>query len=492
MTLKLLTDAQIREFLVEGCITLQPSLPASFHRAIYDELDRIVPADHVEIPGKGKKNNPGNNVLPLIPALGDLLEDPVVKGALVSLVGAGHMIEPHRALHNARRVDGEQVLHKDSYMGFKRHVRSHRPWTVLIFYYPQDTPPERGPTGVVPASQYTLRSPGWATAQARPLGGKAGSVCIGAFDIWHGRMQNRTDDKRFMLKFLASRIAAPTAPSWDCADRQWTPPNAPPPQFDLEPVWHSAWDWLAGKAPANGVALSQAEIARLAGDVEGDDENRALCAAYALARAGEAGAAALGRTLTARSVDNLADDSITTDMGRQYGEGPAARAAAYGLAAGGEAAARELVAAIDAPRSQARKLAAFGLGESLVDSSEVDAALARAGRDADPQVRINARYAIGRRGVSTDTSLAAVREGLGDREDEARIHAALALARLAPRSAEAIEAATAALGDSNRYVVGYAAETLERIGTQEALAALLPFLRRARWCPFTRSGESIY
>ncbi|MBM3524957.1 MAG: hypothetical protein FJX57_18580, partial [Alphaproteobacteria bacterium] len=352
MTLKLLTDAQIREFLVQGCIRVQPSLPASFHKSIYDEFDRIVPADHVEIPGKGKKNNPGNNIVPLLPALGDLLEDPVVKGALVSLVGPNPMLEPHRALHNGMRVDGEQVLHKDSYMGFKQHVRSHRPWTVLVFYYPQETPLERGPTGVVPASQYTLRSPGWPTVKAHPLGGPAGSVCIGAFDIWHGRMQNQTEQKRFMLKFLASRMVAPEAPTWDCASTEWTPPNERPKQFDLEPVWRSAWDWLAGQGPSNGASWSASEIARLTQAVEGDDENAALSAAYELARGGSAGAKALGRTFSTRAVENLEDDrTMNADIGRQYGEGPAARAAAYGLAAGGEAAASELVASIDARAS---------------------------------------------------------------------------------------------------------------------------------------------
>jgi hypothetical protein len=46
--------------------------------------------------------------------------------------------------------------------------------------------------------------------------------------------------------------------------------------------------------------------------------------------------------------------------------------------------------------------------------------------------------------------------------------------------------------DANRYVVGYATETLERIGTPRAMGVLLPFLKTARWCHFTKSGESIY
>jgi hypothetical protein len=30
------------------------------------------------------------------------------------------------------------------------------------------------------------------------------------------------------------------------------------------------------------------------------------------------------------------------------------------------------------------------------------------------------------------------------------------------------------------------------MGTPEALRVLVPFLKTARWCPFTKSGESIY
>jgi hypothetical protein len=55
-----------------------------------------------------------------------------------------------------------------------------------------------------------------------------------------------------------------------------------------------------------------------------------------------------------------------------------------------------------------------------------------------------------------------------------------------------VDIAQAQLRDSNRYVVAYGAETLERIGTPRAMSVLLPFLKIARWCPFTKSGESIY
>ncbi len=429
MAQHLLTDAQLRSFLVHGCITVQPALPASFHKQIYDEFDRIVPSDHVEVPGKQKPHNPGNNILPLIPALGALFDDPVVKGALTSLAGPDHALEPHRALHNNMPIDGEQQLHKDSYMGFKRHVRSHRPWTIIVFYYPQETPPQRGPTGVVPGSQYALRHPGLATSDATPLGGPAGSICLAAFDLWHARTRNLTNQKRFMLKFLVSRMTPPIRPHWDCSSSQWQTPTATPRGYALEPLWRRNWDWLAGNQRTNGVDLSASEIARLDRELEGEDENAALCAAYSLARAGDNGVAVLSRSLSAQGVENFEDDpTINADVGRQYAEGPAARAAAYGLAASGEAAVAPLVAAIGSSASLTRKLATFALGEVVTADPAIEAALARAAGDDDARVRLNAQFSIGRRQGGADP-MAILEHGLADADDETRIHAALALAR---------------------------------------------------------------
>lgn len=488
MTSKLLSDDQVRSFVANGIVTVQPTLPASFHRAIYDAFDKIVPDDHIEIPGKQKLHNPGNNILPLMPQLGELFEDPAVKGALTSLLGPDHFIEPHRALHNNMPADGEQILHKDSYCGFKRHVRPHRPWTLIVFYYPQETPPERGPTGVVPGSQYSLRHPGVSTAEALPLGGAAGCCAIAAPDIWHARMRNRTNSKRFMLKFLVTRLQASTEPTWDCAGDSWRDPVDAPRAYPLRPIWRSTWNWMAGNraaAHANGAAPDAAGLYDA-------DENRALTTAYELAGSGAQGIAALADALTSASGENLVDDRTTTaDSGYQYQEAPAARAAAYGLAAAGPQAIPALVSATASPSPVVRKLAAFALGEIGTRDPAIVQALGRAAGDSDEQVRINARFSLGRSGNAA-AAMDALRDGLRDPDEEARIHAAIALARAVASGAQAPDLAAAALKDSNRYVVGLAVEALDRMGSPEALRHLVPFLKTARWCPFTRAGESIY
>src|SRR5215469_17271340 len=88
----LLTDQQIQRFIAHGYLPLQTTLPESFHRTIYDRFDALIGGD--------ANLNPGNNLLPACPELGALFQDPVVNGALTSVLGADYAMHPHRALHN--------------------------------------------------------------------------------------------------------------------------------------------------------------------------------------------------------------------------------------------------------------------------------------------------------------------------------------------------------------------------------------------------------
>ncbi len=518
--MKLLNDAQMRSFMANGYITLQPGLPESFHNDIYGEFDKLIPDGYSEIPGKQKLNNPGNNILPMLPQLMDLFEDDVIRGGLTSLLGEGYILEPHRALHNSMPNDPPQPMHKDSYFGYKRHVRSHRPWTLLLMYYPQETPAERGPTGVIPGSQYSVRNPGLTAADSLPLAGPQGTVAIVHFDLWHARTLNRTNRKRFMLKFLFSRTKAPLAPSWDCSDASWQDPEELPAEYPLRPVWRSGWQWLTGQGDAalpgpNGRtaalqadleagdwrqrAAAAAELAggeasartiELLGQALGDaHEQVGLNAAYALAQQGERGAAMLGESMRSEDGPNIPDDDRTVELGTT--EGNRSRNATYGLAAADAEAEPVLLKALAEGGARVRKHAAFALGEHSGRNDRVDQALVAACADADPEVRENARYSLGRR-TGNGVANAALIESLGDRNTEARIHGALALLRRAPQDPAVVAALAKALEDDNRYVVGFAAEALGRIRTPEALEVLLPFLQKSRWCAMTKMGESIY
>jgi HEAT repeat protein len=78
-----------------------------------------------------------------------------------------------------------------------------------------------------------------------------------------------------------------------------------------------------------------------------------------------------------------------------------------------------------------------------------------------------------------------------DENTQVRRNAALALARIGPCAEESVPSLAVALDDGDRYVRGKAAHALKRIGTPDALNALIGFLETARWCDLT-TQDSLY
>ena len=68
----LLSDRQMQEFIRYGYVTVQTALPDEFHASICRQTDALL----------GSEPNPGNNLLPRIPELSQMLADPAVHGAL--------------------------------------------------------------------------------------------------------------------------------------------------------------------------------------------------------------------------------------------------------------------------------------------------------------------------------------------------------------------------------------------------------------------------
>ena len=458
-----LTAEQLREFVARGFLTLKSSLPESYHRVIFERFDELAQ-------GIGHF---GNNLLPLIPELNELFEDAVVKGALTSVLGDAYAMHPHRALHKNPPGSDEQGFHKDSYWGYVRRVRNHRPWWVMIMYFPQDTQLAKGPTAVMDGSQHLNQRPE-NLCQEVPIDGPAGSFVLIHYDIWHRKMKNHTEANRYMFKFEFVRLRRPGRVD---AEIPWRKPRRSP-GLDLSPVWRSTWNWLAGQgaARANGKAGVH--------DLGAERESVGINAGYRLGLHNEV-----------RSLLDALDSNPAThenkrrysDNGQIWREDTVVRNAAHGLVQAGAPAVPGLVDVLREGTPRGRKHAAFALGE--IDAADAGGALIDALADEDVHVRIAAAEALG---IIEPTP--ATRDGLlaalDDPASEVRFDAALSLARAAVRgSTEAMARAVApleeALFDTNRYVSAYAAEALERIGTREAFDALVPFLRTARWCPHT-------
>ena len=505
---RLLTDAQMQRFIAHGYLCLQTELPESFHKDIFERFDALIGAD--------AKLNPGNNLLPAVPALNAIFADPVVRGALTSVVGPDYVMHPHRALHNNPPGSDAQRMHKDSYWGYLRRVRNHRLRWVMIMYVPQATPLERGPTGVIPGSHYQLQKPDEALMpeMAGCLG--AGGFLLIHYDIWHRKMKNLTNDKRFMMKFEFIRMQRPAAPSWDHHDPAWTLEDLP--GLDLSAVWHRQWNWLRGDAPLahaagmvdaagladpdprqrlatiNAIARSgiaaTAHLPALAALLADPLEPVGVDAAYAMAGAGAAAVPLLLDVMRADASEDTDLDRGSHDGSRTDDAAPA-RCAAFALAEIGAPAVPGLLDLLAHARgSRVRKLAAFALGEIADSDPDVVEALCRAAQDTATGVRINAVEALGLK-PATPGSVAALSRAIRDADTHVRFSAALSLAQIGPAAAAAVPALRDALQDPNRYVPGYAVEALERIATQDAYQVLLPYLKSSRWCSHT-SPASIY
>lgn len=457
----LLNDEQMRHFISNGYVTVKTDLPPTFHDAVFKQTETVFE----------KEGNPGNNLLPRIPMIEAVFDDQTVCGALVSVLGADYYMQPHRHPHyNPPKSDGQRI-HQDGGKRWSHHTR----W-LLVFYYPQDTPPELGPTGIIPGSHYYNTPDGAKISEELPLCGEAGTVVIANYDLWHRATPNRTDRKRYMMKFLFARMSEPQAPSWhteqvgnpDSFGAEWQ-------QGELlgdskhQRMFQHVWDWHSGTT--NG-ALRKARpdcsesISDLIEALGSDSELVCLNAAYALSEFGKSAVPAL--------VGLLADESEAIR-----------RNACYALSAMGEPAVNMLIGALRDRNWWVRDSAAQTLGDIGLAAQAAVPALIGAMQDESEKVRSHAVEGLGTTGQLEPTAVSTLIVALQDENEGVRNKATLALARIGPHAKEAVDALQIVLSDENRYVRGDAVHALHRIDTPEAKEVLLRFLMTSRWCPLT-------
>ncbi len=227
----LLTDSQVQAYLTNGYITVQTAHPPAVHQNIHRQIETLFAIE----------GNPGNDILPKIPDLHQILRDPAVAGALQSLLGPSYLIHPHRHCHHNPSGSRGQGMHQDSYEN-DQSVRHHRTRWTMAFYYPQDVSLDMGPTAILPATQYYNSSKQAYEREEQPLCGRAGTVTIVHYDLWHRAMPNASDRDRFMVKFLFTRMGEPQTSSWDHRDGTWQAAGTDPPAE----LCRRAWDWMRG------------------------------------------------------------------------------------------------------------------------------------------------------------------------------------------------------------------------------------------------------
>jgi hypothetical protein len=448
----LLTDDQMRHFIVNGYVIVNTDLPASFHDFIYEQTEIVFE----------KGGNPGNNLLPRIPEIQAVFDDMWVIGGLISVLGEDYYMQPHRHPHFNQPKSEGQRMHQDSGKEWSHHTRR-----LLVFYYPQDTPLELGPTAIIPGSHY-YNTPDSATVSDEfPICGKAGTVAIVNYDLWHRAMPNRTDQNRYMMKFLFARMSEPQSPSWNNEKTEWDQ-NELIGNGTHKKMFQHVWDWHYGKTdgdmPSNGRSMeSVPELIEQLGD---DSESVGLSAAYALSEFGE-------------SVVPVLMEAFEDEFE------PVSRNAYYALNAIGAPAVDPLIGSLGHLNSQVREIAAEALGDIGRPARAAAPALVAALEDESERVRFHAAEALGTVSQGESTAIPALSAALRDENERVRQDATLALARIGPHATDAVGALEAVFSDGNLYVRGDAVHALYRIGTPEAKEILFRFLTSARWCPLT-------
>ena len=218
---------QVAEYLGRGLLPLHvpaTELPDSFHSAVYNKTLQVWEASGRRI-GAGL----GNNIVPAVSEIAQLLETPTLRGALGSLLGPGYAFHPHRFLHTSSSSD--QDWHKDSMWGMRR-MRSHYPKWLMLLYYPRPPTLPDGPTAVLPGTQF------WTVDHETRQVGVAGygedrlDQAGSASGVYRS---TKLADRDHALDAALGHLEIPPANAEGCgkagAPRAWCEPWRPTPEF---------------------------------------------------------------------------------------------------------------------------------------------------------------------------------------------------------------------------------------------------------------------
>jgi hypothetical protein len=468
-------------FARDGFVSLTPTLPAEFHRAIWERL--------FAASSSGRREFLGNNMLAALPELDTLLRDPPVDAALRTVVGDDYLLHPHRAAHLNAKDALRDPWHKETRGGRDYTLRQHRPWWAALFYYPQQTTAEMGPTALLPGSQ-TLDElpPGVDDARVSNVGA-AGNCVLIHYDLWHRRQPGAGEPPRFLVKFEFVRTSPPSpaaAPAVAGAALALLAEHLPPAPGPIVPLHHAAWLSGTRLGPAQIPALPDATSSIVTGDPV---ERARAASAHAFQDLEPASHAVLANAVHDEyaSVGLSAAYSLsTTERGceellslfRTAPPGPSRRAGHALVECAAEVAGRLL----DCPASDSeivRQMSARILAESGM--AEADRVLDRLSSDPSPRVRAAAVEGLSRR--EGDLPVGVLARCVDDESYDVRLEATIGLCRLGPQAAAALPTLQRLTSCGDRYLEAFAFEALVRVDSAGSLRDAARRLLASRWCP---------
>ena len=469
----------LQSFLEHGYVRIEPRMERAEHEDIYWSTDKVFRTIR---PGF----NPHNNILPMIPGLHAIFEDPAVKDGLKTILGENYLIHPHRHCHtNFPRVGAatpamQQGLHKDGH-AVRPRPRHREPRWLILFYSPQTTPPHRGPTAVLPGTHllpelayYTKETPlvppieringqlqlpkNYFQPNVDSLHGEPG-VVLCHFDIGHGAMVNGSVLPRYVHKFVVMRTERPTPSSG--------------PRIDTENAIQShLWRWLGY---SDNRLFEPMPLKEWQASLRSRDPLTRVEAYYQSPQLAEEQPSVVRDSLlevTSQQLKRFDQDAVLNIAD-----------AVNGLAQLSDKS--PLLDMLIEQQPGHIATGCYGAGQCrLEDALPTIHTLMHHSNPVVQRHAISAAGIIsGESGVSLDATLDHLDELIRNHDDwDVRLYAVQALIRLGT-SERSIPTLSCAAQDSNGYVSSFAMEQLCRIDTEAARRAVIEPLRRQRWFP---------
>ena len=244
----LLTSAQVASFVARGFLRFDAAVPADINEAFLAEAGAVGPSDGTKI-GKILGLTLAASRLPEVPAgtplaeayapgsaVARLLDLPLVRGALRSLVGEApvfdhhflHVTFPPRFHEAAGHENVSQHTHQDSTIDPRPHA-----FDVQLMYYPHAVTRDMGGTRFIPGTHLRKVSEVAVGRYQNMLGQQhmvceAGTLLFLHHGLWHGGGVNLSEAVRYMFK-IRVHASGSQVRGWNLEDLP--KPNAQRPIF---------------------------------------------------------------------------------------------------------------------------------------------------------------------------------------------------------------------------------------------------------------------
>ncbi len=213
-----LTTEQMATFAARGFLRFDGIIPEEINQQFLDDIGGA--SDHPDSISGHYKNIRQSSTIPVVSAgtplsdayspesaLGRLIRNPTVAGAIHSLVGADctfdhhflHITFPEQMYPETMHPVRSQDTHQDS------TIDPRRAFDIQLFYFPHQVTAEMGGTRFIPGTQFRVVSEAAISRYQNILGQQhvvcpGGTVMIFHMGLWHGGGKNHADRMRYLFK----------------------------------------------------------------------------------------------------------------------------------------------------------------------------------------------------------------------------------------------------------------------------------------------------